>query len=613
MLERRRDSCSVRLQADSPEVRLKPDITAKVRLKPDTTAERESTTSPSGPRHSRVLGLCLLSTVAVAGAGVLGNDQEPGFTFRALTADAGVRGVTIFGGRTANRYLLETTGAGVALIDYDDDGRLDIFQVNGTTIEGAPKGAEPRPYLYRNHGGGRFEDVTAASGLREQWGWGQGACVGDYDNDGHDDLLVTYYGQNRLFRNTGRAGFAEVTRSAGLVTDARWGTGCAFLDVDRDGHLDLFVANYIDLDLRTAPTPESGVCRYKGVAVACGPPGLKGGTNALYRNRGDGTFVDVSASSGITAANGTYALGVSTLDFDNDGWTDLYVANDSNPSALYRNRGDGTFEDIGVRAGCAYSQDGKPQAGMGVGIGDYDRNGWMDIVKTNFAGDTSSLYANTGTGRCQDRTFEAGLGTNTRWLGWGAGFADFDNDGWLDIFLTNGHVYPEVRQIKGEAGYEQRKVVYRNIGGRFEDVTLRLGAPATTPKAGRGTAFGDLDGNGTMDVVVNNVHDTPDVWLTSATAGHHWLMLRLVGTHSNRSAIGARVRVVSDGVAQIREVHGGGSYLSQNDLRVHVGLGGVRVAARVEVRWPNGREEAWTDVAADQLLTLTEGQGTARR
>ena len=554
------------------------------------------------------LAACLL-----AADGVGGSDQGPGFAFRALPPDAGLGGVTTFGGRTANRYLLETTGAGIALIDYDGDGRLDIFQVNGATLEGAPKGKEPRPYLYRNHGGGRFEDVTAASGLQEQWGWGQGACVGDYDNDGHDDLLVTYYGQNRLFRNTGRAGFAEVTKVSGLSDGAiRWGTGCAFLDVDRDGHLDLFVANYIDLDLKTAPTPDSGLCRYMGVAVACGPPGLKGGTNALYRNRGDGTFVDVSKASGITAAQGTYALGVSTLDFDNDGWTDLYVANDSNPSALYRNRGDGTFEDIGVRAGCAYSQDGKPQAGMGVGIGDYDRNGWMDIVKTNFAGDTSSLYANTGTGRCQDRTFEAGLGLNTRWLGWGAGFVDFDNDGWLDIFLTNGHVYPEVRQIKGEAGYEQRKVVYRNAGGRFVDVTPQLGPPAMTPKAGRGTAFGDLDDNGAIDVVVNNVHDTPDVWLTSTGEDRRWLKLRLIGTRSNRSAIGARVRVTADGVTQIREVHGGGSYLSQNDLRVHVGLGSARVVERVEVRWPNGLQEVWTDVAANQLLTLKEGGGQAR-
>ena len=553
--------------------------------------------------------------VAVLCAAVLvANGDGAGFSFRPLPREAGLTGVTIFGGRTANRYLLETTGSGVALIDYDGDGHLDIFLVNGTTLEGFPAGREPRPYLYRNRGDRTFEDVTAASGLQEQWGWGQGACAGDFDNDGHDDLAVTYYGHDRLYRNTGRGAFVDVTAKAGLQTSAtRWGTGCAFLDADRDGDADLFVANYIDLDLKTAPTPDSGLCRYKGVPVACGPPGLKGGRNLLYRNRGDGTFEDASEASGIAAANGTYALGVSTLDFDNDGWTDLYVANDSNPSALYRNRGDGTFEDIGVRAGCAFSQDGKPQAGMGVGVGDFDRNGTMDIVKTNFAGDTSSLYVNNGEGRCEDRTFDAGLGLNTRWLGWGAGFADFDNDGWLDIFLTNGHVYPEVRQIRGEAGYEQRKVVYRNVNGRFEDVTMRLGEPATTPKAGRGTAFGDLDNNGTIDVVVNNIHDAPDVWLTEAPAGNHWLMVRLIGTRSNRSAIGARVRVKTGAVTQIREVQGGGSYLSQNDFRVHVGLGDAGVVDRLEVRWPGGLEESWTGVAVDRLLTLREGEGTQAR
>ena len=554
-------------------------------------------------------GVALLLSVLCAAVLVSGADGV-GFSFTPLTPDAGVTGVTTFGGKTANRYLLETTGSGVALIDYDSDGDLDLFFVNGTTLEGFPSGKEPRPYLYRNKGDNTFDDVTAASGLEEQWGWGQGACVGDYDGDGHDDLAVTYYGHDRLFRNTGRGSFTDVTAKVGLQTsDTRWGTGCAFFDAERDGDLDLFVANYIDLDLKTAPTPESGLCRYKGVPVACGPPGLKGGTNLLYRNRGDGTFEDVSKPSGITAASGTYALGVATLDFDNDGWTDLYVANDSNPSALYRNRGDGTFEDIGVRAGCAFSQDGKPQAGMGVGIGDFDRNGWMDIVKTNFAGDTASLYANTGQGRCEDRTFDAGLGLNTRWLGWGAGFVDFDNDGWLDIFMTNGHVYPEVRDIRGEAGYEQRKVVYRNVEGRFEDVTMRLGAPATTPKAGRGTAFGDLDNNGTVDVVVNNVNDAPDVWLTTAPAANHWLVVKLTGTASNRNAIGARVSVTAGGATQIREVQGGGSYLSQNDFRVHVGLGAASLVDRLQVRWPNGREEQWTKVAVDRIVTLREGEG----
>jgi hypothetical protein len=556
--------------------------------------------------RSEPASLALLIVVTVTALA-----ETPPFGFEDAGRRAGLDAVTVFGGKDTNRYLLETTGSGVAMFDYDGDGRQDLFFVNGTTLEGFPKGQEPRPHLYRNRDGSHFEDVTAAAGLSEQWGWGQGACSGDYDNDGHEDLLVTYYGQNRLFHNTGRGRFDDVTEAAGLTQSRlRWNTGCAFIDYDRDGRLDLFIANYIDLDLATAPTPDSGLCRFKGVPVACGPPGLKGGVNLLYHNLGSGRFEDVSERSGITRANGSYGLGVSTLDFDNDGWTDLYVANDSNPSALYRNRHDGTFEDVGVKAACAYSQDGKPQAGMGVAIGDFDRNGSMDILKTNFAGDTSTLYANMGDGFCEDRTFDGGLGLNTRWLGWGAGFADFDNDGWLDIFLTNGHVYPEVRQLRTEAGYEQRKVVYRNVGGRFEDVTERLGPPATSAKAGRGTAFGDIDNNGTVDVAINNVHDTPDLFLTSAPAANHWLLLRLIGTRSNRSAIGARVTLRIGPVVQVQEVRGGGSYISQNDLRVHFGLGAASRADRLEVRWPNGLEEMWQGISADHLITFTEGTGT---
>jgi hypothetical protein len=553
-----------------------------------------------------------LGACALVGTLSLGADPAAvPFSFRSAGADAGLDAVTIFGGRDVNRYLLETTGAGVAMFDYDNDGLPDLFFVNGTTLQGFPPGGEPRPHLYRNRGGARFEDVTMAAGLSEQWGWGQGACAGDYDNDGFEDLAVTYYGQNRLFHNTGQGRFEEVTAASGVQNPkTRWGTGCAFLDYDRDGRLDLFVANYIDLDLKTAPTPDSGVCKFKGVPVACGPPGLTGGRNALYRNLGGGRFADVSDQSGIARATGTFGLGVTTLDFDDDGWVDVYVANDSNPSALYRNRHDGTFEDVAVKAGCAFSQDGKPQAGMGVSAGDYDRNGTMDIVKTNFAGDTSTLYGNTGDGFCEDRTFASGLGLNSRWLGWGAGFADFDNDGWLDIFLTNGHVYPEVRQLRTEAGYEQRKVVYRGVHGRFEDVSDRLGPPATVPKAGRGAAFGDIDNNGTVDVAINNVHDVPDLFLTTGDPANHWIGVRLVGTTSNRSAIGARVRIVTGAVTQTFEVHGGGSYISQDDLRVHAGLGAAAGVDRLEVRWPNGLEEQWTNLRADQIVSLTEGRGT---
>jgi enediyne biosynthesis protein E4 len=534
------------------------------------------------------------------------------FSFTNIARAAGLDGTTVYGGASSNKYLLETTGTGVAAIDYDRDGRLDLFFVNGSRLEGFAPGQAPVNQVYRNKGDGTFEDVTVKTGLGAS-GWGQGACVGDYDNDGYDDLFVSYWGQNRLYHNRANGTFEDVTRRARLVNArTRWGTGCAFLDYDRDGRLDLFVANYIDLDLATAPTPDSGLCRYKGIQVACGPPGLSGGKNALYRNRGDGTFDDVSEKAGITRARGTYGLGVSTLDFDNDGWVDLYVANDSNPSALYRNNHDGTFTDAGVTSGCAYSQDGKPQAGMGVAVGDYDRNGTMDIFKTNFAGDTSTLYANAGDGLCEDRTFAAGIGVNTRWLGWGTGWIDLDNDGWLDLFLTNGHVYPEVVQLKTEAGYQQRKVVYRNLGnGRFSDLSERLGEPITVPKAGRGSAFADFDNDGHVDVAISNVNDRPDLYRLNDTSGHHWTTLTLVGTTSNRNAIGARVRCMTGTVTQWQEVRGGGSYLSQNDLRVHFGVGTATRIDRIDVRWPNGLEETWEHLPVDTFHVLKEGGGRA--
>jgi enediyne biosynthesis protein E4 len=561
----------------------------------------------AGRRAGALAGLVLVL------AGAAASPPPLSFSFANVARPAGLDALTVFGGREVNRYLLETTGCGAAWLDYDGDGRLDAFLVNGTTLAGFPKGQEPTHHLYRNRGDGTFEDVTRKAGLAVG-GWGQGVCAGDADNDGDSDLYVTSFGQNRFFRNRGDGTFEDATRAAGLGSVAtRWGTGCAMIDYDRDGRLDIFAANYIDLDLATAPTPDSGLCRYKGVKVACGPPGLKGGKNVLYRNRGDGTFADVSEAAGITRAAGTYGLGAVTLDFDDDGWTDLYVANDSNPSTLYRNRRDGTFEDVGVRSGCAFSQDGKPQAGMGLAVGDYDRNGFQDIFKTNFAGDTSTLYANTGDGHCEDRTFLGGIGLNTRWLGWGTGFLDLDNDGWLDLFLVNGHVYPEVAQIPTEAAYAQRKVVYRNRGdGRFEDVSERLGAPVTTPRPGRGAAFGDYDDDGDLDVLVNNVNDVPDLYRLDSSPGAHWVAFRLTGRVSNRSAIGARVRLTAAGVTRTDEVRGGGSYASQNDLRVHFGLGAAARAETVEVRWPNGLVEEWTDLPAGRVHVLEEGKGRTR-
>jgi hypothetical protein len=560
---------------------------------------------------SVVLASSVMVATTLSGAATRSASAPLGFSFVNIGREAGLTATTVFGGRETNKYLLETTGCGVVAFDYDSDGWQDIFLVNGTTLEGFPRGQEPINHLYRNKGDGTFEDVTARAGLAAS-GWGQGACSGDYDNDGHDDLYVTYWGQNRLYRNNGDGTFEDATKRAGLVQSrTRWGAGCAFLDYDRDGRLDLVAANYIDLDLSATPVPESGLCRYKGIPVACGPPGLAGGKNVLYRNKDGTSFEDVSEKAGITRAKGTYGLGVATLDFDSDGWVDVYVANDSNPSALYRNNRDGTFTDIGVAAGCAYSQDGKPQAGMGIAIGDYDRTGTMDIFKTNFAGDTSTLYANTGDGFCEDRTFAAGIGINTRWLGWGVGFLDLDSDGWLDLFLVNGHVYPEVEQLQTEAGYKQRKVVYRNLrNGRFADVTEQLGAPVTTPKAGRGAAFADFDNDGDLDIIVNNVHDVPDLFRLDQQGERRWIGVRLVGTASNRNAIGARLRLVTADGAQLQEVRGGGSYYSQNDLRVHFGLGTASAIERLEVRWPNGREEVWRGLAPGRYHTLKEGTST---
>ena len=507
----------------------------------------------------------------------------------------------------------------MAFYDYDNDGWLDIFLVNGWRLEGFPAGHEPASHLFKNNRDGTFTDVTAKAGLNHN-GWGQGVCIGDYDNDGFEDLFVTYYGKNVLYHNNGDGTFADVSEKAGVAEKkTRWGTGCAFVDYDRDGRLDLFVANYIDMDLATAPVPESGPCLYKSVMVACGPPGLHGGKNILYHNNGDGTFTDVSDATGITRANGTYGLGVLVADFDNDGWPDIYVANDSTASALYQNKKNGKFEDIATDAGCALSADGKPQAGMGVSAGDYDLDGNLDIVKTNFAGDTPSLYHNRGGAEFDDATFTGGLGMHTQFLGWGCGFFDFDNDGWPDILICNGHVYPEVEQLRTEAGYAQRKLLYRNQhNGHFEDVSFNAGAGISTPSASRGCAFGDFDNDGDIDVVVNTINGPPQLLRCDSRLSHNWIKVRTIGTKSNRSGIGARVKCVTHPPdeakphQQIDEVRSGGSYISQNDLRIHFGLGKAEKVELLEVHWPSGQVDSMKDVKPNQLVYVKEGEGIVR-
>ncbi len=545
--------------------------------------------------------------------------QPLGAAFVDVARAAGLNAITIYGGEHKNKYLLETTGCGVAFYDYDHDGWLDIFLVNGWRLEGFPAGQEPTPHLFKNNRDGTFTDVTAKAGLIHH-GWGQGVCIGDYDNDGFDDLFVSYFGKNVLYHNNGNGTFTDVTDKAGVGGNGkRWNTGCAFVDYDRDGKLDLFVANYIDMDLATAPVPESGPCLYKGVMVACGPPGLKGGKNILFHNNGDGTFTDVSEQSGILGSNGTFGLGVLTADFDNDGWPDIYVANDSSPSALYQNKKNGKFEDIALIAGCALSADGKPQAGMGVSAADYDLDGNLDIVKTNFAGDTPSLYHNLGGANFEDTTFMAGLGAHTQYLGWGVGFFDFDNDGWADILICNGHVYPEVEQLKTEAGYAQRKLLYRNLrNGRFEEVTDLAGPGVTTPNACRGCAFGDFDNDGDIDMVVNTVNGPPQLLRCDSSSGNNWIKVKAIGTKSNRSGIGARVTctVTMPGETkphrQIDEVRSGGGYFSQSDLRVHFGLGKAQKVEVLEIRWPSGQVDTLKDVGVNQLVYIHEGAGITR-
>ena len=532
-------------------------------------------------------------------------------TFEDVAKSAGLNSPTIYGGRKHNKYILETTGRGAAFFDYDNDGWLDILLVNGRTLE--EQSAPPMTRLLRNNRDGTFRDVTAGSGLLRK-GWGQGVCIGDFNNDGFDDVFICYYGQNVLYRNNGDGTFTDVTSAAGLATPGvHWGAGCSFLDYDGDGWLDFFVSNYIEFEFKTAPLPGSGSCVFQGLPVNCGPRGLPKAKNYLFRNNGNGAFTDVTERSGIGKAAPSYGLGVLTGDFDNDGRPDIYVANDSDASYLFWNNGDGTFTEAGMEAGVATNVDGRMQSGMGVSAGDFDGDGLLDIFKTNFSDDLPNLYRNQGGRYFEEATKAAGLGLNSLYLGWGCGFLDIDNDSWPDLLYVNGHVYPEIDQLGRPVGYRQPKILYRNAGGgKFVDVSKTSGSGITSLSSARGCAFGDYDNDGDVDVLVNPINEAPQLLRCDAPRDNHWIKIKLVGTKSNRSAIGARVRCVSGSRQQIDEVRSGGSFYSQNDLRLHFGLGKANKVDLLEIRWPSGRVDTFKDLAADRILQIKEGSAPTR-
>lgn len=527
--------------------------------------------------------------------------------------EAGLNVPNVWGGVDRKRYIIEAKGSGLAFFDYDNDGWIDIYFTNGDRIgEKWQDGKAPTTQLFKNNRDGTFTNVTAKSGLART-GWQTGVCVGDYNNDGWDDLFCCFWGHNLLFRNNGDGTFTDVTRKAGLYNEqVRWGAGCSFLDYDRDGQLDLFVCNYIHLDPQQVfSTKQAPLCQWKGIPVMCGPRGLEGDTNVLYRNNGDGTFTDVSEKAGILKPGPRYSITAVSYDFDNDGWPDIYVAVDSQPSILYHNNHDGTFTDIGVAAGCAYSETGHEQAGMGVGVADYDCDGWFDIFKTNFSDDTCNLYHNNGDGTFSDVTFPSGIAVNSRYVGWGCGFLDYDNDGWSDIVQINGHVYPEM--IGHEVGetYKNPRIVYRNMGnGKFKDVSPMMGPGINEQYSSRGAALGDYDNDGDIDILILNMNDLPSLLRNDGGNKQNWIKLKLVGTHCNRTAIGARVRVKTGDHVQMDEVHSGGSVMSQSDLRLHFGLGKAEFVDFIEVKWPTtDRIEHFSKVAANQILTIREGTG----
>ena len=528
--------------------------------------------------------------------------------FTDVAARAGLRAPVIFGPPNRMDYILESMGCGVAFLDYDNDGWLDIFLLSGTRHEGPVKGATNR--LYKNNRDGTFTDVTQKAGLVSQ-GWAFGVTVGDYNNDGLEDLFITGWPQNILYRNNGDGTFTDVTESAGLLHPGpRWGTGCTWVDYDRDGRLDLFVSNYLVFDFdKISPTGKDPNCNFKGVPVNCGPRGLTPERPMLYHNNGDGTFTDVTARSGIGAVPPTFGLTAVAADLDGDGWQEIYLACDSTPSLLFHNRGDNTFEEQGLQWGLAVNEDGNEQAGMGIGIGDFDTDGSLDVLKTHFAEDTVALYRNKGRLGFEDVTLKSGLGVETRYVSWGSGIVDLDNDGLPDLFWVTGSTFPEVEAKHPEFPHKTPRVLFRNLGGgRFEELLDAAGPAIAEAHASRGVAFGDFDNDGDLDILIMNINEPPSLLRNDVSGTGHWLKVKLVGTRSNTSAIGAVVTVAYGGRRQAQGVLASSGYLSSGDRRLHFGLGAA-TTADVEIAWPNGARDTVKSVGVDQLVTVKEGAG----
>jgi hypothetical protein len=526
-----------------------------------------------------------------------------------VAAQAGLTQPIVYGTPGEVTYILESMGGGCAFFDYDNDGWMDIFVLGGRRLDGIPPGSGNR--LYHNNRDGTFSDVTTRAGLSDP-GWAVGVCVGDYNNDGFEDLFLTYYGHNRLYRNNGDATFTDVAAQAGLLhAGNRFGAGCTFLDYNRDGHLDLFVANYVEFDLATAPRPDThlATCSYQGMAVYCGPRGLPPPAHALYRNNGDGTFTDVSKASGIASVQTSYGLTAISLDVDEDGWPDIYVAADSTPSLLFMNNHDGTFREEGLIRGLAYSGDGQEMAGMGIAAGDFDLDGRIDLFKTHFQLQANGLYRCSGQGQFDDVTVQAGIDSERRFVSWGDGMVDLDNDGWPDIFYVTGNVYPDLERTLPRFPARSQPIVFRNLGnGKFVEMEDEAGPAMAAAHCSRGCAFGDFDNDGDLDILVMNQNEPPSLLRNDAPPSNGWLKIRLRGVKSNRSAIGARVLVRYAGKVQAQEVMSQSSYCSANDPRLHFGLGAA-VTADIEIRWPSGLVERIKSVAANRLVTFQEGSG----